>query len=236
MEAKQDAAKSPTLFGGAFGRWLDNFWYHYKGVTLVVLFALIVGIVCTVQICSRPPKADFNLVYAGEADLRPTASNTDHEKIVSSLGNIAPKNADGETPTFEFYFYQIFTGDYVPSQSANANNIESLKDELDLGAAFIYLMDEEVYKTYTANASGDRYVVSVAPYLPEGSTARLTEDGCGVYLHSLPLGQAEGFSSLPEDTVLCLRVKFTFSNMLGASDTDGIYPLYEELFRRMLAE
>ena len=39
--------KSPFL------QWLDNYWYHYKMQTIVVLVALFVIIVCVLQTCTH---------------------------------------------------------------------------------------------------------------------------------------------------------------------------------------
>lgn len=217
-----------------FLKWLENYWYHYKVPTIAVLLAVVILVVCSVQFCNKAPEGDIKLVYGGEASLRPTASNKPAEEMITALGEYAPKMENGETATFDIYAYQIFMGDYIPSPSANQDNISGLQFELDAGNAFLFLLDEAVYNTYTVNASGDRYVVPVASYLAEGSEAEVTPDGYGVYLRSLPIYQHPAFSSLPADTVLCLRVSFTFSNMLGASQTEKIYPLYEDLFRKLI--
>ena len=217
-----------------FGKWLENFWYHYKVPFIAILLALVIVIVCSVQFCNKAPEADIKLVYGGEASLRPTSSEMPAENMVAALEGYGIQTNKGENATFDVYAYQIFMGDYIPSQSANQDNIEGLQFELDAGNAFLFLLDEKVYNTYTANASGDRYVVPVASYLSADSTAEVTPDGYGVYLRSLAIYQLPAFSSLPADTVLCLRVSFTFSNMLGASKTEEIYPLYEELFRRLI--
>lgn len=217
-----------------FGKWLENFWYHYKVPFIAILLAVVIVIICSVQFCNKAPEADIKLVYGGEASLRPTASENPPQMMLGSLAQYAPTMPSGEAATFDIYAYQIFMGDYIPSQTANQDNIKGLQFELDAGNAFLFLLDEKVYNAYTANASGDRYVVPVAPYLSADSTAELTPDGYGVYLRSLALYNLPAFSNLPADTVLCLRVSFTFSNMLGASKTEEIYPLYEELFRRLI--
>ena len=34
-------------------KWLDNFWYHYKWVAIIVTFFLVLGIILIVQLVSR---------------------------------------------------------------------------------------------------------------------------------------------------------------------------------------
>ncbi len=212
--------------------WLDNVWYHYKVTILIVLFLTIVVVIATVQMCSKPPEADFTLIYAGAGDLHPTSSNQAQANIAETVSLLMQEGED--KPLVDVYHYRILTGDYIPNPQGNQQNKEALQNELDLANGFIFLLDKPLFDTYTKSPSGDRYVMPVASYLPAGSTAQVTEDGYGVYLHSLPLGEMAGFSELPEDTILCLRVKFTFTNMLGSATTDTIYPTYEALFRKLL--
>ncbi len=211
------------------GAWLRNFWYHYKVPTVIVAVLLVVGIVCTVQLCAKGPKADIHVCYAGEFAFIAGEENSG-ANIVKTLQSFAPKNQAGEDLTVDFYHYQIFGGDFVPSPQQNQNNKQALKDELDLGNAYLFLLSDGLFETYTQTATGGRYVRPVADYLPKGSTAELTEDGFGVYLHSIPLGEMPGFCDLPEDTVLCLRVQFAIGNR-GEN-----YAACEELFRKMLSE
>ena len=44
--------------GNRFLKWLDNYWYHYKWRTIVILFFAVLLIVCVVQ-CSTVEKYDL---------------------------------------------------------------------------------------------------------------------------------------------------------------------------------
>ena len=43
---------------------IENYWYHYKWPTVIVLFFAIVILVCTLQMCGRE-STDITIVYAG---------------------------------------------------------------------------------------------------------------------------------------------------------------------------
>ena len=51
-----------------FLAWFDNYWYHYKWVTIVVAFFLVVFSICIIQSCTNKP-ADILVTYAGPVSL-----------------------------------------------------------------------------------------------------------------------------------------------------------------------
>lgn len=222
----------PARTGAA--AWWDNFWYHYKVPALIALVALIAIVICVVQICRRTPEADLRLVYAGSADLRATASRKTAEQMAQSLSPMADSAVGKQNATVRVDYYQILTGDaYVPSPALNQQNKQNLKNELDIGDSYLFLLSEDLFSACTAAANGDRYVRPLSEFLPDRHTLRLTADGYGVYLDSTPLASLPGFCDLPADTVLCLRVPFTVSNLLGGN-AERVYARYEALFRLML--
>ena len=65
-------------------KWLDNFWYHYKWVVIIVVFFLIVGIVLTVQLVTRQ-NYDAYIMYLGDASI----PDTQYQDILDSFKKVA---------------------------------------------------------------------------------------------------------------------------------------------------
>lgn len=230
--SKAAATNKVTLFGGSrFGRWFDNFWYHYKVQTLIALFLLVAITVCVVQCAARPKKPDVSICYAGYADLRPTTSNSVARDMETALTTMAQTALDKDSARAEMVHYLIRPdATDAAAKSLTQTNLSNLRTELDVANSYIFLMDEALYNSYTVTEKGAHYMAEVQAYLPENSAGlEITADGRGVYLRSTPLSLLPGFSELPQDTVLCLRVGFSVSGTNSKT-----YPRAEALFRLLL--
>ena len=214
------------------GQWLENIWYHYKFPIIASVILIVALAVCIAQCATRAPKPDYILCYAGATNLQPTATGTIRADIESSVGALlSERDLSGERVEVYHYLIRTDTAGDVAAANAQKTNIENLKNEFALANTYLFLLDEKLFDTYT-RVGDDRYVVPVAPYLPGDSTVEVTPDGYGVYLRSTPIAALPGFSSLPEDTVLCLRVSYTLGSGKNSADT---YARYEALFRAMLS-
>ena len=79
------AVKKEKMHGKVY-RWLDNFWYHHKWKTIICLFLVIVLVVCTVQLCTRPPQGDMTVIIAGPYNLMLSENGvTDMAKCLAGL-------------------------------------------------------------------------------------------------------------------------------------------------------
>lgn len=216
-----------------FGAWLENFWYHYKVPTLILLVLLVVLTVSIVQCATRPDEPDYILCYAGGGDLYPSTSNTVAADMAASTeALLTARDLTGED--VEIYHYRIRSASAVDTalDPYDSTNAENLQNEFLLANTYLFLLSEDVFTRYTATESG-RCVVPVADYLPTGAPIETTADGYGVYLRSTPLAGLAGFRELPSDTVLCLRVSYVaFSGGRNAET----YARYEALFRAMLSD
>ena len=235
-EQKYDQQAEVRLFGNSkFGKWFDNFWYHYKVHTICVVFLLVVVLICVVQCASRPGIPDAYLCYAGRQDLYSTSKNTiarDMETTFTTEVGAALSTEEAQVTLFH-YLINTESGDPATNNFA-LSNIETLKSQLDVAGSYLFLLDESLYNVYTRTSGGACYMTEVAPYLRDGSHVELTPDGRGVYLRSTALYQLPGFSSLPEDTVLCLRVSFTMSSAMSASKQKEFYAQQEAIFTHLI--
>lgn len=217
---------------GRVGTWLENVWYHYKVPILISLILLVALTVCIVQCAKQEPDPDYILCYAGEADLRPSSSNTVVADLTASTESLIETNRlTGKG--VDVYHYRIRSSDSADAalDTYNRNSIDSLKSELQLANTYLFLLSEHTFDVYTATQSG-RYVVPVSDYLPIESGIETTPDGYGVYLRSTPVATLPGFCDLPEDTVLCLRISYTA--LSHGNSAAKAYARYEALFRVLL--
>ena len=221
--------------GGFLGK-LDNFWYHNKWVTIIVSFFLCVGIICTLQTCSKK-KEDLILVYAG----RNTLSATEIEKICSVLENAAPSDFDGDGEK------NIALSTYTVMSEGQ---IKEAQKETDAEGRSTFIDGTYISKQYDDYCNylltGESSVLFLDPWLYENlsSNKRLVkledvlgykpEEACGEY--GVALGKTSLYSEygvmrlLPEDTVICLLQPY----VAGKSSKEKFYVREQEMFRALV--
>ena len=64
MDNNEKAYTEGIQFKSKFAKWFDNYWYHYKWITIGAVFLIVVIIVSIVQSVEKK-KEDITLVYAG---------------------------------------------------------------------------------------------------------------------------------------------------------------------------
>ncbi len=223
-----------------FGKWFANIWYHYKFQIVATITLLAIVIIATVYCINKPKKATFQICYAGKlnfgfAESGDIPTRLAIEKSLYSAaervtGEKKEKKLDELIATYGYLIDD--SSEHANVLEASRQNKQNLRDELNAGACFIFLLDENIYQTFAFSPSDRKpYMVPVIDYLPEDTTGyRITDDGLGVYLHSIPLGNMPGFKELPENTILCLRTDFSMYRQ-----DPKLYKKNASLFREMLS-
>ena len=104
---------------GGFLSWFDNFWYHYKWVTIGVVFFLIVGIVCVAQTCSKG-EDDLVVLYAGRVNLTATEANG----LAAAFTAIAPEDFDGNgKKSVALSAYNVMSEDQIRELSKETDEL-----------------------------------------------------------------------------------------------------------------
>ena len=217
---------------GGFLKWLDNYWYHYKWLTIGIAFALIVLIVCTVQTCSKE-KSDIVLLYAG----RNTLSGAEVEDICDALEAVCPEDFDGNGKvSFELSAYGILSEAQIKEQIEASNEVY-----IDRG----YNSDQyDIYHNYTM--TGESSVLFLDPWLYEelvsagrlvsldealGYTPETAYGEYGVRLGDTALYEQYGVMRLlPEDTVICLLKPY----VAGKSSKEKYYAYEKKTFEEIV--
>ena len=189
-------------------KWLENFWYHYKWHTIIVVFVLIVCTVCFVQ-CASAEDSDVTVTLAGNYAL-----TTDQmSAIVEVLGAVCPEDFDGDGKKdiamhSNLIFneeqlkalnthldpvsgeYKLNETDYQIDKHANTDRITTLRNYVMTGESAVWLASPYVYETMLYNADPDHNWVKQA--VPLKDTA--------LYEYY------DVLKALPEDTLLILTV------------------------------
>lgn len=194
---------------------LDNFFYHYKWHTVAALFLAIVIIVCSLQTCSKE-SYDVEIMYAGPKNLNDKQTVLDIQNAFASFAT--DTNGDGKTVARLVAYWvdeRYYTGEDEALEGADvayfANNSltneKAYHDEIQAGNLSICLVSP--YLFYQVHKEGGfMRIDEMFPELDE-SVYRVGEDGSvnhyAVVLANTPLGEMPGLSTLPDDTILCLR-------------------------------
>lgn len=221
---------------GKFLKWLDNYWYHYKWVTIGVAFFLMVIVVCTLQMCSQPQE-DLTVVYAG----RNTLSVEEQNNVSKVLEAVAPRDFDGNGETIiSLNAYGILSEEQVEEKRAetgadgkplyvdnsyNSKQFETYSNYIMTGESSVLLIDPWLYESLVA-AGRLKGLEDALGYVPESAYGE----------YGVRLGDTELYKSysvmqfMHEDTVICLLQPY----IAGNSSKEEYYARELEMFEALV--
>lgn len=232
---------------------LDNFWYHYKWHTLIALFAILITVICTFQLCSKP-SYDVHILYAGYYNIDRTqtedGSLPEYNTFLSSFkqvggdfdGNgeisisLATHRVMSEAKRDELYS----AGDYV-SEALVTSDRKDLYDRMLYSEYYLCILSTEVYDDCMKKFDGDMggrglFFVDLSEYMPEGADVEYYgEYNNAVKLNSLEFSRMAGLCNLPEDTVLCLRFRSGFTSVVNDAESEENYRRSIEVLKNILS-
>lgn len=177
-------------------KWLDNYWYHYKWPTIIVAFFLIVGIVLTVQLFSRP-NYDAYVMYVGDAPI----PNTQYQDILDSLKSAAKDyNKDGEIRIN--FSKTAYISDEENEMASSVNSVAvQFMSSMIVQPYYIYLISADVYELYK-----DSGVFVPLSDLDIVVSDDLMYDECAVYFDKTVFASTHaGMSGLGSDTLIVMK-------------------------------
>lgn len=223
---------------------IENFWYHYKWLTVFAVFVVVFLIICISQMTGRST-IDAHLLYTGPKLLdRETC-----ESIVASVmeasevmggsgegGNPADYDGDGSL-TVDLGKYV-----YVPESLAMQykendlyfNGVDNLSARGDfsnavmIGEYVIMFLDRSLYEETVGTGAFLEWKDSLG-YTPEYAI-----DAYGIPLADLAIGNMNGFRELPDDTILCCRGKSYVNRINKRVQNEKMYQAELELFRQLV--
>ena len=217
MEEKHEggdiAIRSPFL------EKFENFWYHYKWHSLIAFFLVLTFTVCTLQMCSRSDY-DLHVLYAGQSDVRQTASEglSEHRVLLSTLKLVAEDyDEDGKQL---LNLLTLFLPSEEEIEQINARleaedegyevqtqlvmqNADQMEQLMLLSDYYLCFLSEENYLAYRGRT--EDFFVSLSPYVGDADVRYYEGSTNAVYLRSTAFGNLPGFDGLADDTLICLR-------------------------------
>ena len=130
-----------------FKQKIENFWYHYKWHTIIIVFFIITGLVCLVQCSTKEQPDDKALLYVNQ-NLLDNAANDLSDKLG---GYIEDYNGNGEV------LYRVNNVSYNSNNLAGVNysvtNSEKLLSALATAEYVLYIVDEHGYDYLSDNST-----------------------------------------------------------------------------------
>ena len=212
---------------GKLYRWFDNFWYHHKWKTIAALFVSVVVLVCTLQMCSRAPEADLDVVVVGPYGF--TDDSESYKALQACLATYLAEdyNEDGEK-SVKLVSYDVYSREEIEAlknkvdengepagiEVSTYQNTESWKgfqDYLKTGEVTLLFASPFVFEQLAGKGLAD--ISELADTLPAG--AILSGDACfGVRLGDTAFYRENRAvrEALSEDTVICLMQPTVIGN------------------------
>lgn len=224
-------------------KWLDNFWYHYKWVTLVTIFFVVTLTIIIVQMITKT-NPDCNILYGGPAVL--TANQT--KEIENAFNALLPEdyNGDGEK-NISLQSITLMTKEQLTAAEAQAaenssvfiydpksleNNKTSFSTQLFSGEYVICLIDPEQYKN-AHNAGG---FTPLSELFGENDIPEYAYDDCALILSETYFSKFfTAMSALPDDTLICVRKMSSVSALKGKKKAEEEYNNQLRLYYNIIA-
>mgnify|MGYP006902871704 CR=1 FL=1 len=220
---------------GKVGSWLENYWYHYKWHTIVVLFFVVVLAVTIPQFCAKED-ADIQILYAGpvvpDQDTAQSFSNAFASLLAEDYNGDGKKlvNLSSIFVMTDAQIKELTDRGGAVSSDAMYNSRQQLGMYLFDGETLICLLDPAWYAQYQETGAFLPWEESLG-YTPEGAmdayAIRLKDTAFGTYF-------SETFAGLPEDTVLCMRRYPTANAVKNQKNATVRYEQHLAFFRALV--
>ncbi|MBE6708291.1 MAG: hypothetical protein E7578_03500 [Ruminococcaceae bacterium] len=226
-----------------FKKWFENYWYHNKWPTLIVLLFVVVFAIGFGQIIGEKTNYDVYTLYAGATYLPKEA----HDGVKTTLSEISVKAAGDEGQKEKDVNLQML----IYLTEADVEEQKKAAEAAGQDYTFNYIENRNVYDTFMKQlVSGENVIMFLSPYLYEtaeknealysmkdilGRTVPgLTSSGCGVRLSESGLIEKyPGLKNLPEDTIVCLRRVTHAMKLIGKSESNESHMFQLDVAREM---
>lgn len=221
-------------------KWLENYWYHYKWVTIIVVFFAVAVIIMTAQFFTRD-KYDAMILYTGP--VIPTANQT--RDIETAFEDVMTEDYDGNgsreialNALFLMTDEQLKDDKYRYDENGapiyiNTRDMVTTKQQFTtqifVGDALICLLDPAWYKLV---AKQDAFVPldELVESVPENAY-----DECALYLRDTGFGSYfTALNALPEDTLICFRRMSSASDIKDDKKENKRYEFNKRFFVELI--
>ena len=215
MKAEKQYTEGISTANNKFVSWLENYWYHYKWITLVVAFLVVVVAVCTIQSCTAK-SSDINITYAGKA----LFSESDKKALEGVFSKYLPDEfADDATSSVLSYYIlskeQITEmekethadgEDVYVDRSFISSEKENFESQRQTDTSSILFLEPWLYQEIAGNTGSTQVLKPLREIF--GETPEGAIDNYGIRLGDTEMYKNNPeLTCLPEDTIICLFEK-----------------------------
>ncbi len=232
MEDKKLSPVGEPKFS-SIGKWLENFWYHYKIHTIIAAVAIFTVAISTFQLVNKEDY-DYYLLYAGpasvavkdlafmEAAVEDFAVDYDgNGQVAVCIEDIVVLSPDEQREAAE-------SGITVNADYMNTT-MNSFYQQIIGGDAVICMLSPYMYGI-VREADGFLPLSEALPEVPDSAY-----DEWGITLSETDFGRYyNGINRLPKDTILCVRRLSTMAKLKGEKKTEAAHKASVELFCSMV--
>ncbi len=221
-----------------FGKWFENFWYHYKIQALIAIVLIVTVVVSSVQLATRK-HYDYYFMYAGPAVL----ALQDLTYIQRALEIVSDDyDGNGAVAVSIDDIVMLSPEEREASSAAGAmfnpdflrNTMTEYYQQIVGGSAVVCMLSPYMYEM-VKESGGFMPLSEIYGEVPEEVRA-IMYDECGVILSKTEFGQAfNGIDDLPEDTVLCVRRLSTMAIFKGEEKTRALHEASVGVFKNIIS-
>ena len=209
--------------------WLENYWYHYKWMTIIIISSVIALSICLVQ-CAKKEKYDMYVLYAGNVYIGAEQSTQLADAVNDHM------SADKQSVCVNSFVYvsedvkqSYEQGDAYYNAGINIQQKNDFFDFLYTAGFNMLIVDRELYS----------YIDKDEILLPMSEISEnaneMSEDGYCVKLSDTSLPQKYSiFASMPENTVLCFRKQVLMQNLASKNNAEN-YKYQLSVFKNMIS-
>ena len=239
------------------GKKLDNFWYYHKWKVIVGIFIAVIVIICAVQ-CATREETDITLVYAGpygSYNESVAVMNSELTKIMpEELGDngavlnvlemytaeqieaLAKKEVDeylAETKEklSEEEINTLITRQKNSLSQLTSTNSKNFSSFLQIGSYSIYLLDPSIYEQYKSLGVFAKLSDVFGNDIPDSA---YSEDAIKLSETEFYKKSVNGIGDLPEDTLLCIRIKPVIGSGCNGNKNNKDYAKAVEMFKAIV--
>ncbi len=243
MDDRNDKISGDIKINIPMSKKFENFWYYYKWHTIIGACVLIVFSILTFQFCTKE-EYDVHIIYAGEKRISTSTlngeGNSEFSDIVEALESLSKNDENVNISMQTLYILspeeleEVLEGmqDELQKNELRAaidDNRKQLKNYVINGNYHLCLLSEDVFLSLDTGDGENSIFMPLADYTTDGYYYNYVNER-GIYLHSLDIYMDSALSSLPKDTIICLRIPREF----GSNETEA-YAKAEVLLRSLLA-
>ena len=226
-----------------FKKWFENYWYHNKWPTLIVLLFVVVFAIGFGQIVGEKLNYDVYALYAGPQYLQKEA----HDGIKQTLTEVSMKVGKSDKQSEKDINLQML----IYLTEADVEEQKKAVEAVGKTFTFNYVENRNVYDTFMKQlVSGENVIMFLSPFLYEAadrngalysmkdilgrSVSGLTESGNGVKLFESGLADKyPALKQMPDDTIVCLRKVTHAMKVIGRSESSKSHKFQLDVAREM---